>query len=243
MHDTDIPTAEQLAHLRTATIDAERIDRLRTFLTTEAGADLAGSLPTPFLARHRRLAAGAAAAVVLGGGIVAVNAVTGGPGGPNAAQAVAISQEDGWTTVRLVDIDADPSAVVHELEAAHIPVTTKTIHARSGDDGTMTVDSDDVGNEGTIGMMAMGAAGDHGIVGLSVASTGPAAKHPISVDPVTKDGPRTTTGSRSDGPATTAEGNPPSVPEMEALGIRLGPGGDVSIKNGSANEVVVYTSK
>ena len=179
--------------------------------------------------------------------MVAVTAVTGGPGGPRAAQAVAISKDEGWTTIRLLDIDADPSAVVHELEAAHIPVTTRTLHRTVGSDGTMTVSSDaQTKGEARLsgfGMMAVGRAGDNGVVGLSVASTGPAPKEPISVKPNTDAGPDTTEGAGDDGPSTKVEGDPPTSAEMEAQGVRFEAGGGVSIKNGSANEVVVYTSK
>src|SRR4051794_39727263 len=102
----------------TPTLDDDRTAQLRTFLTVEAARSLAdGSAdhPAPFLARHRRVAAGAAAATLLGGGIFAVTAITGGPGPAHVDQAVAISVDDGWTTIDLLDVHADPDAVLAQL--------------------------------------------------------------------------------------------------------------------------------
>jgi hypothetical protein len=105
------------------TLGPDRLQQLRTFLTTEAAADLATSTATDgarsprhsLVATHRRLALGVALALTLGGAMVASTVR---PDGADAA--LAITTQSGWTTVRLLDIDADPQAVVDELVAAGI---------------------------------------------------------------------------------------------------------------------------
>lgn len=93
-----------------STLVAERTDQVRTFLTVEAAADVASVPPSPV---RRRLVAGTVAALLLAGGLVAATSI----GGP-APSAVAYETVDGWTTIRLVDAEADPEAVVQELVAA-----------------------------------------------------------------------------------------------------------------------------
>ena len=106
--------------LPTPTLDAERTDQLRTFLTVEAAAGVAaGAHRAPLRSSRRRLAVGGLAAVLLAGGLLASTAVIGSPGS-TPADAVAIEEANGWINVRLVDIDADPDAVVEQLRAAGI---------------------------------------------------------------------------------------------------------------------------
>jgi len=100
----------------TANLTPDRLDQLRTFLVAEAVADTTASRRRTGLAsQRRRVAMGAVAAVLLGGGIVVSTLV---PGGTDAA--LAITTEGDWTTVRLADVEADARAVVDELVAAGI---------------------------------------------------------------------------------------------------------------------------
>ena len=108
----------------TPTLDRDRTDQIRTFLAVTAAADMATtSANGPHRAsstRRRRLVGGVAAALVLGGGLFAANAVIGGPGPARTPRAVAVESNGGWTTIRLLDAQADPQAVVDQLEAAGI---------------------------------------------------------------------------------------------------------------------------
>jgi hypothetical protein len=97
-------------------LTSDRFDQLRTFLVAEAVADTTASHRRTGLASHRRrVAVGAVAAVLLGGGL-AVSTLA--PGGTDAA--LAITTEGDWTMVSLVDVHADAQAVVDELVAADI---------------------------------------------------------------------------------------------------------------------------
>jgi hypothetical protein len=98
----------------TPTLDPDRFEQLRTFLTAEA-AQAAGSRGRALVGWRRRLAVGAIAAMAVGS-VLAVSTLR--PGGTDPA--LAISTEGEWTTVRLADVDADPQAVVDELVAAGI---------------------------------------------------------------------------------------------------------------------------
>lgn len=99
----------------TPTLDPDRFEQLRTFLTAEA-AQVAGSRDRALVgSRRRRQALGAIAAMALGS-VLAVSTLR--PGGTDPA--LAISTEGEWTAVRLADVDADPQAVVDELVAAGI---------------------------------------------------------------------------------------------------------------------------
>jgi hypothetical protein len=101
----------------TPTLDPHRLDQLRTFLVSEAAGQVTDAQRrSPVRSRSRRLVVGAVATVALGGGLVAVSTVH--PGGTDAA--LAITTEGEWTSVRMVDAEADPQAVVDELVAAGI---------------------------------------------------------------------------------------------------------------------------
>lgn len=101
----------------TPTLDPHRLDQLRTFLVSEAAGQVTDAQRRPLVgSRSRRFAVGAVTAVALGAGLVAVSTVR--PGGTDPA--LAITTEGEWTSVRMVDVDADPQAVVDELVAAGI---------------------------------------------------------------------------------------------------------------------------
>lgn len=97
------------------TLDPERTEQLRTFLATEAAAT-AASPAHP--SNRTRLVLGVAAALLLGGALTIGSSFR--DDGSAPAAAVAIEQADGWTTIRLNDICADPEAVVDELSAAGV---------------------------------------------------------------------------------------------------------------------------
>ena len=251
----------------TAVLDHDRTAQVRMFLTVEAAADVAsgGSTATSWASGRRRLAVGVVAAVVLGGALFTANALVGGPGVARTPQVVAITEDDGWTTVRITDIDADPQAVVDQLEAAGISAHVSKIPA-SEDGGPVTI-----GN-GTSGGAAFGTfharsggPGDHGLAGLSVSMPESAVAHPPSGDtgtPATHTSGSPTSGSSTSGSPRSgsggAEGGPLRVEttggasgedaraemerNLEKQGVRMGDDGTVSIRNGSGNSVIVYTS-
>lgn len=105
----------------TATLDPERTDQLRTFLVVEAAADLAqarsarqGRAGTTV----RRLAIGGMAAALLVVSLIALDAGT--RSNDHRAEAISITREDGWTTLKLNDPGADADDVLAELHAAGI---------------------------------------------------------------------------------------------------------------------------
>ena len=149
----------------TPTLDAQRTDQLRSFLTVEAAADAARRQPVLTPAR-RRVAVGTAAALLLAGGLVAVQSV----GGP-APAAIAVEVAGEWTTVRLVDIDADPDAVVAQLRDAGFTAERQTldvVRTEDGDGFSVSVE-DSADSAGIIAMAVGGEGGEHGVVGLTVA--------------------------------------------------------------------------
>lgn len=207
----------------TPVLDPERTAQLRTFLTVEAAADVARQRTAAGRpAGRHRLALAVLAAMVLGGGLFLANALVGGPGPADVPAAVAIeAAPDGWTTVRLVDIDADPQAVVDQLEAAGIPaaIDRLDVATSTGPDGEVMVSSYRGGDEPAAGAVVIGAATDGdgapAIAGLSVSHAG--------AQPV----------------AAPADGSPP---DLESQGIRFGTDGSVSIRSGAGNTVVVLTA-
>lgn len=206
----------------TAVLDPERTAQLRTFLTVEAAADVAHHRVGAGRPAGRRFALAALAALVLGGGLFLANALVGGPGPADVPAAVAIeAAPDGWTTVRLVDIDADPQAVVDQLEAAGIPATIDRLDVvtSTGPDGEVMISSYRGDDEPTAGAVVIGAAtdgdGSPAIAGLSVAHAG---SQPV---------------------AAPADG---AAPDLERQGIRFGTDGSVSIRSGAGNTVVVLTA-
>lgn len=229
----------------TPTLDPERTDQLRTFLTTEAAADAAVTSPAR-RPRHLRLAVGVTAAVLLAGSLTVASALTG--TGSEPADAVAIEQADGWITVRLIDVDADPQAVVDELRAAGI-------EARVGD-------ADEVGTSaaGVTGLSAESTDGSVGVGMLSAVPTGAASGDgsagdaPVGdAEPIEVDGASGVVGTTETVPAGTptdpSAGEAIELPAAEAeafdqqledAGIRFGDGGEISIRNGADVRVVVY---
>lgn len=200
-------------------LDPQRTAELRTFLTVEAAADVAHAAGRPD--GRRRFALAAVATLVLGGGLFLANALVGGPGPADVSAAVAIeAAPDGWTTVRLVDVDADPQAVVDQLEAAGIPATIDQLDFTSrGPDGELMISSYRGDDEPAAGAVVIGATTTDGgapaIAGLSVAHAG--------------------------SPAVAAPGDAAPT-DLERQGIRFGTDGSVSIRSGAGNSVVVLTT-
>jgi hypothetical protein len=246
-----------MSHERThtPTLDRERTDLLRTFLTVEAAADVASVAPS-WPHGRRRWVAGIAAAFLLGTGMFAANAVAGGPGPApvRSANALSIESNDGWTTVRIEDIDADPQAVLDELHAAGIKAGLD--HLTVGADGhTVTVGSG-AGTAGVVGMVGS-RHGDRGLVGLSVSLPAgveppaiPAGAGTSAIGGSSSAGVVASSGDSGDsggagGPSAQVSGDAPPAPagdqdQFESLGVRFGADGSVSIRNGSDNRVVVY---
>lgn len=224
------------------TLDQERTDQLRTFLTVEAAADAVAHAPgRPRAHGGRRLLAGGVAAVVLAGVALLATSIGGGPGTPTATRAeaaVAIEVDDGWTTVRLADIDADPDQVVAELRAAGIVAHRERLQGISVDEVTGEVLLESAGAEpietGPSRMTVIGAStvgadgavppGTRGLAGISV-------KVPdhIAIPP--------------DGPEAQMDPESAFHQDMADFGVRLGDDGSVSVRNGSAAEIVVLTAK
>lgn len=212
----------------TPTLDVERTAQLRTFLTVEAAADAARTPSVGLLGTgRRRVLVGAAAALLLGGSLFAADAIVGAPGPAGVASAVEITQEDGWTTVRLLDLDADPDDVVAQLEAAAIPVRRVPVPVTMGPDGTRTVTVEDMnaaagmptGDGATVYAGATGGVGERGLVALSVSRVGPI-----------------------DGGGGSAESTrDAAIRDWQANGARFNDDGSMSIRTGSGNEVVVFT--
>lgn len=252
---TSPPTSDHLTRSATAVLDDDRTAQLRTFLTVEAAADLASgrSAATSWAFGRRRLAVGMVAAVVLGGALFTANALVGGPGPARTPQAVAISTDDGWTSVRITDINADPQAVVDQLQAAGISAHVEELPV-SGD-GPVTIGNGSSGGAAFGTFQAQtGEAGEHGLAGLSVSMPKSAAPHPPSAD----DRASTRTSTNSSGSVESKDGtfrvetnggSPGEDPraemqqELEKQGVRMDDDGTVSIRNGSGNSVVVYVSK
>lgn len=176
-HRTDLPP----------TLDPQRADQLRTFLTVEAAADAAQVRDRSAHPGRRRLVGGLAAAVALGSGLVAVASVAGGPSsGPASVQtahAVTIEQSaPGWTRITIADLDADPDAVVAELRAAGIEARRDQLPVERDADGRVTLRSFDQeafdAQQGGGGFSVVGLddVGDGGLAGLTVAApnAGPA---------------------------------------------------------------------
>ncbi len=171
----------------TPTLDPERTDRLRTFLVVEAASSAAAATPARRSPAVRRsLAAGAAGAVLVAGGLVVASASAGdGPARPGPAaegraapsseatpstaldlETIALTRADGWTTVSLTDIDADPDAVVADLQAAGFTVERRSLAVV--DDGAggrwVEVEGGD-GDDPQVAGIVTAASG--GVVGLS----------------------------------------------------------------------------
>jgi hypothetical protein len=215
----------------TSTLDAERTDQLRTFLTVEAAADAVAPARSAHPGR-RRLVGGIAAAVVLGAGLFSAASIAGGPAsGParvETAHAVAIEQgAPGWTKISIADIDADPDAVVAELTAAGIDARREALPITRDAEGRLTLESFDKAGPpqdgtGGITMVGIGSGGEQGLAGLSVSSpsAGPSPKG---------------TG------ATPAEAEAEFHAYLETLGAKTGTDGSIEIRNDADVTVLVLT--
>jgi hypothetical protein len=223
----------------TPTLDPERTDRLRTFLVTEAAADVAaGSAarrPTLTPARRRALA-GAVAVLVLGGAFVAAEAV----GGP-APAAIAVEVDGEWTTIRLVDIDADPDAVVAELVAAGFAAERQTLEVvhREGSEVTeySVYDVSDPDAPAVVGVGSVGEGGDRGLVGLSVQLPEGAvpAGAPVSGGRVVE---------TDEVPAVAGPGGVATVEDgLLGAGVRFEADGGISVRAGADVTIVVSTER
>lgn len=219
----------------TPTLDHDRTAQFRTFLTVEVAAELAADAPVANRHPHRgrRILVGTVAAVALGGAVFAANEVTGGPGGTTRvepAAALAIETADGWTTIHIADIDADPDQVVAELRAAGFSATRERLEG--------------------VDLQSPGAPGD-----LVPAGT----KTALSLDPadrrlsVVGAAPRETGGRGLAGisvhtpdqlPALVFEG--PAGAETGRLdleGVRISTDGSVSVRAGTDVELVVLSTR
>lgn len=212
------------------TLDAQRTDQLRTFLTVEAAADAAHAT-APARRGRRRLVGGVVAATVLAAGLLAASAIAGGPGsGPVAvdtASAVAIEPAaPGWTKVSIADIDADPDAVVAELQAAGIDARREALSVERDAQGRVTLGSfDQSGAPGSgFSMVGVGTAGDEGLAGLTVEATD-ADPAPLDTEPG----------------ATSEEIEAKLGDHLEGLGAKLGSDGSIEIRNDAAITVLVLT--
>lgn len=245
----------------TPTLDEERTEQLRTFLTVEAAADVAAA-SAPLRSGRRRLALGALTAVLLAGGLLASTTIIGSPGA-SRADAVAIQEDDGWINIRIVDVDADPEAVVDELRAAGID-------ARVGEPGEAgVVAGPGAGGEGITGLSVETADGNGvGMVSvgpggaLPVPDGGPPIEVPSGVDP---DDPSITapavttvdaveaTGEVSGstgviaGSDTTSDGDvalpaPDISEDLDASGVRFEDDGSISIRAGADVTVLVFST-
>lgn len=173
----------------TPTLDPERTDQMRTFIVVEAASSTALASPARRPVGVRRTAlAGAAAAALAAGGLVVVATTdaptgsdrataadptdpgrTGPPPAPGDLRTIAVERSDGWTTVRLVDIDADPDAVVADLVAAGFAAERGILDVSDDALGQRTVSAGDGESEiPTFIAVTPGEAGDGGLVGLSV---------------------------------------------------------------------------
>ncbi len=175
------------------TLDPDRTDQMRTFLVVEAASSVATATPArrPAAAVRRTLVAGGVATALVAGGLVAISLTDDAPAptDPSRAegtttvalpdlQTIAVARSDGWTTVRLTDVDADPDAVVVDLQAAGFATERRELAVEVGPDGSVTVDpavgsGDEEGEEG-FAMLSIGSAGDggewgaEGLAGISV---------------------------------------------------------------------------
>lgn len=207
------------------TLDAQRTDQLRTFLTVEAAADAAAPARAVRTGR-RRLVGGIAAAVVLGAGLFA--AATGGPtSGParvETANAVAIeTAEPGWTKISIADIDADPDAVIAELRAAGIEAERQSLALQRDREGRVTLDSfEDTGPSAGFTMLGLNDAGKKGLAGLTISAPG-AAPAPLPEGLSSEDAGR----------AFHAY--------LDELGARAGSDGSIEIRNDAGITVIVLT--
>jgi hypothetical protein len=204
----------------TPTLDPERTAQLRTFLTVEAAADAVAARRRPV----RRIAVGAAATTTLAAALlVGTTLVDGSTGSGPRAEALAIERTaDGWTTIRIADIDADPDAVLAELRAAgfearHEPLVVQ----RSGPNGEqVTIGSSERPGTASFGVAGTGEPGQQGLAGLTVEF--PEGEAPLLSSP-------------------PPGGGQPTIDD--GAGVRIDLSGTVSIRSGTKVTVVVMTER
>lgn len=211
----------------TPTLDPQRTDQLRTFLVVEAAASAPARRPVLTPAR-RRVLAGATAVLVLGGAFVAAEAV----GGP-APAAIAVEVDGEWTTVRIVDIDADPDAVVAQLREAGFAAERRSLPVVRTDDGGMEVTHEGGAGAGVVGFVHSGEGGGaYGLVGLSVTlppDLTPAGPPEIGTEEVPVQ-------ATEDGIAVVED-------DLLDAGVRFEPGGGVSLRRGADVTILVHTER
>jgi hypothetical protein len=202
------------------TLDDARHAQLRSYLIREVSpaADIA---PTPRRHAHRRPLLVTGVATVLAAAGLTIGAVfTGGPTGTPAAEAaVAIEHEEGWTTIRLLDVNADPDAVLAELRSAGIDARIDThdnVYSDARDTGTV--------------ILGMDAAAD-GTVALAVVI--PPELAPGVIPPSEAAPPP--------GDATDDADPVGAVVDLEAEGIRIGES-EMSIRDDAGHEVVIVVT-
>jgi hypothetical protein len=139
------------------TLDDARHAQLRSYLIREVSpaADIA---PTPRRQNHRRPLLATGVATVLAAAGLTIGAVfTAGPTGTPAAEAaVAIEHQDGWTTIRLLDVNADPDAVLAQLQSAGIDAridTHDSLYTEPPDTGTETIVH--IGDTAPVGVVSL----------------------------------------------------------------------------------------
>lgn len=198
------------------------------------------------LRRRPRVLVGAAAtaavAAVLAGVLTTV------PGGAPPAAAVAIDEEGGWTTVRIVDPDAAPEAVLAELEAAGIDARIERIDRPDGPAiGTLP----DGGDFAVIGF----DGDDTGLIGITIDVAAvlpdPDPSEPSPPKTITEGSatvPAESTTPDHGGDASTRPGEPmdgldgpPIAEALEDAGVRI-QGDSVSIRHGSDVELVLIVA-
>lgn len=217
----------------TSTLDPQRTGQLRTFLTVEAAADATQAPADPVHRGRRRVLGGVAAAAVLGAGLFATASVAGGPGsgpaGVETAHAVTIEESaPGWTKIAIADLDADPDAVVAELQAAGIAARRDRLPIERDADGRVTLRSfdqeelDAQQQGGGFSVVGVGGVGDGGLAGLTVSAP-------------------------SAGPAPLSEGLSPAEIDarftayLDGIGAKMGTDGSVEIRDDADVTVVVLS--
>ncbi|MGB3412868.1 MAG: hypothetical protein WBA45_16940 [Microthrixaceae bacterium] len=222
-----------------STLDAERTDQLRTLLTAEATANTASISDGYGFARRRLLIGGVAATLIIGAGVftVASNAGSppsgsvvasnagGSPSGPvmvKTACAVTIEKAaGGWTTLSIADINADPDAVVAELQAAGIEARKEPLGLLSDADGRLLLSRDQIAvDRSSLTMLGISDVGDSGLAGLTVQAP-------------------------SAGPSPFNDGSTPDKAVIDAYMVNVGAqfngDGSISIRNDADLTVIVLS--
>lgn len=225
-------------NLAQSTLDAERTDHLRTLLTAEAAASTASTSGGYRFASRRLLIGGVAAALIIGAGVftfasnaggppsgsvVASNA-GGSPSGPVMVKTAYVTIEKaagGWTTLSIADINADPDAVVAELQAAGIEARKEPLGTLSDADGRLLLSSDQVAvDRSSLTMLGISDVGDSGLAGLTVQAP-------------------------SAGPSPFNDGSTPDKAVIDAYMVRVGAqfngDGSISIRNDADLTVIVLS--